>query len=178
MTKQLRFLMLTLFALICGGVYAQDKSVTSTLGATAEKCTSTGDGTVTWKYSRVPTTTTQPANGMYWATKPTTNDVLTASLSEANAIITSVTVQGYTNSGTGKTVEVKVGGEAFGEVITFTKSPATYTVNGSASGEVELFLKSTSTEKSHIIKTVTITYTVSDKTATQLTFAELGSMGG
>lgn len=159
-------------------VWAQEtKSVTCTLGADATACTSTGDCSVSWKYSSDPTTTNQAANGMYWAIGSSETVTLTAKLNVADATITSVKIKAYTNykKGPGKTIDVTVGGNKFGKTISLTKTSADYNLTGSATGDLVLSMKSTIDEKSHIIKTVTINYTESsssNKTATTLTFPQ------
>ena len=160
--------------MVRGGGYSQEtKSVTCTLGKDANSCTSTGDCTVTWKYSSNPTTTNQAKNGMYWAIKANQTVTLTAKLGASDATITSVVITAYTNDGTGKTIEATVGGKTFGKEITLTNSSTDYTLEGSASGDLALIMKSTSSKKSHIVKTVKINYTdasSSNKTATTLSF--------
>ena len=178
-----QLLNLKMIALLClmmvlGGanVWAQEtKSVTCTLGADATACTSTGDCSVSWKYSSDPTTTNMPNNGMYWALNKNGSVSLTAKLSATDATITSVVIKAYTNKGTGKTIDVTVGGNKFGNTITLTKNSTDYNLTGSATGDLVLSMKSTTDGKSHIIKTVTINYTESsssNKTATTLTFPQ------
>lgn len=172
----LKMIALMCLMMVLGGanVWAQEtKSVTCTLGADATACTSTGDCSVSWKYSSDPTTTDQVANGMYWAIGSSETVTLTAKLSATDATITSVVIKAYTNKGTGKTIDVTVGGNKFGNTITLTKNSTDYNLKGSATGDLVLSMKSTSDKKSHIIKTVTINYTESsssNKTATTLTF--------
>lgn len=174
----LKMIALMCLMMVLGGanVWAQEtKSVTCTLGADATACTSTGDCSVSWKYSSDPTTTNQAANGMYWAIGSSETVTLTAKLNVADATITSVKIKAYTNKGTGKTIDVTVGGNKFGKTITLTKTSADYNLTGSATGDLVLSMKSTSDTKSHIIKTVTINYTESsssNKTATTLTFPQ------
>lgn len=143
------------------------KSVTCTLGKDAKSCTSTGDCSVSWIYSTNPTTTNQTQNGMYWAIDKSETVTLKATLSDKNATITSVVITGYTNKGTGKTIDVTVGGKAFGETISLETTSNDYTLSGSAAGDLALILKSTTTTKSHIIKTVKINYTGSSSTTEQ-----------
>lgn len=168
MKQYLRFLFTLLLAIVCGGaMFGQTtKSVTCTLGKDAKSCTSTGDCSVSWTYSADPTTTNQTQNGMYWAVK-SGKVTLTATLSDKNATITSVVITGYTNKGTGKTIDVTVGGKAFGETISLETTSNDYTLSGSAAGDLALILKSTTTTKSHIIKTVKINYTGSSSTTEQ-----------
>lgn len=168
MKQHLRFLFTLLLAIVCGGaMFGQTtKSVTCTLGKDAKSCTSTGDCSVSWTYSADPTTTNQTQNGMYWAVK-SGKVTLTATLSDKNATITSVVITGYTNKGTGKTIDVTVGGKAFGETISLETTSNDYTLSGSAAGDLALILKSTTTTKSHIIKTVKINYTGSSSTTEQ-----------
>ena len=160
--------------MVRGGGYAQEtKSVTCTLGKDANSCTATGDCAVTWIYSSNPTTTNQASNGMYWAIDKSEEVTLTAKLGANDATITSVVITAYTNKGTGKTIDVTVGGKTFGKTITLVKSPKDYTLAGSASGDLALIMKSTTDGKSHIVKTVKINYTdasSSNKTATTLSF--------
>lgn len=168
MKQHLRFLFTLLLAIVYGGaMFGQTtKSVTCTLGKDAKSCTSTGDCSVSWTYSADPTTTNQTQNGMYWAVK-SGKVTLTATLSDKNATITSVVITGYTNKGTGKTIDVTVGGKAFGETISLETTSNDYTLSGSAAGDLALILKSTTTTKSHIIKTVKINYTGSSSTTEQ-----------
>lgn len=168
MKQHLRFLFTLLLAIVCGGaMFGQTtKSVTCTLGKDAKSCTSTGDCSVSWTYSADPTTTNQTQNGMYWAVK-SGKVTLTATLSDKNATITSVVITGYTNKGTGKTIDVTVGGKAFGETISLETTSNDYTLSGSVAGDLALILKSTTTTKSHIIKTVKINYTGSSSTTEQ-----------
>lgn len=176
----LKMIALMCLMMVLGGanVWAQEtKSVTCTLGADATACTSTGDCSVSWKYSSDPTTTNQAANGMYWAIGSSETVTLTAKLNVADATITSVKIKAYTNykKGPGKTIDVTVGGNKFGKTISLTKTSADYNLTGSATGDLVLSMKSTIDEKSHIIKTVTINYTESsssNKTATTLTFPQ------
>lgn len=174
----LKMIALMCLMMVLGGanVWAQEtKSVTCTLGADATACTSTGDCSVSWKYSSDPTTTNQAANGMYWAIGSSETVTLTAKLNVADATITSVKIKAYTNKGIGKTIDVTVGGNKFGETITLTKTSEDYNLTGSATGDLVLSMKSTSDKKSHIIKTVTINYTESsssNKTVTTLTFPQ------
>lgn len=167
-------LVLLLSTVWCVGGYSQEtKSVTCTLGKDANSCTSTGDCDVTWIYSSDPTTTNQASNGMYWAIDKSEEVTLTAKLVASDATITSVVITAYTNKGTGKTIDVTVGGKTFGKEITLTNSSTDYTLEGSASGDLALIMKSTSSKKSHIVKTVKINYTdasSSNKTVTTLSF--------
>lgn len=169
MKQHLRFLFTLLLAIVCGGaMFGQTtKSVTCTLGKDAKSCTSTGDCSVSWIYSTNPTTTNQTQNGMYWAIDKSETVTLKATLSDKNATITSVVITGYTNKGTGKTIDVTVGGKAFGETISLETTSNDYTLSGSAAGDLALILKSTTTTKSHIIKTVKINYTGSSSTTEQ-----------
>lgn len=110
---------------------------------------------------------------MYWAIKANQTVTLTAKLSASDATITSVVITAYTNKGTGKTIDVTVGGRTFGETITLVNKSNDYTLTGSASGDLALIMKSTTDKKSHIVKTVKINYTdasSSNKTATKLSF--------
>ena len=175
----LKMIALMCLMMVLGGganVWAQEtKSVTCTLGADATACTSTGACSVSWKYSSDPTTTNQADNGMYWAIRSSETVTLTAHLNVADATITSVIIKAYTNKGTGKTIDVTVGGNKFGKTITLTKTSTDYNLTGSATGDLVLSMKSTTDGKSHIIKTVTINYTESsssNKTATTLTFPQ------
>lgn len=167
----LKMIALMCLMMVLGGanVWAQEtKSVTCTLGADATACTSTGDCSVSWKYSSDPTTTDQVANGMYWAIGSSETVTLTAKLSATDATITSVVIKAYTNKGTGKTIDVTVGGNKFGNTITLTKNSTDYNLTGSATGDLVLSMKSTSDKKSHIIKTVTINYTESSSSTKTL----------
>lgn len=169
MKQHLRFLFTLLLAIVYGGaLFGQTtKSVTCTLGKNAKSCTSTGDCSVFWTYSTGPTTTDQTQNGMYWAIGNSKTVTLTATLSDKNATITSVVITGYTNKGTGKTIDVTVGGKTFGKTISLETTSKDYTLSGSAAGDLALILKSTTPTKSHIIKTVKINYTESSSATEQ-----------
>lgn len=171
MKQHLRFLFTLLLAIVYGGaLFGQTtKSVTCTLGKDENSCISTGDCSVSWTYSTSPTTTNQAQNGMYWAIDKSETVTLTATLSDKNATITSVVITGYTNKGTGKTIDVTVGGKTFDKTINLETTSKDYTLSGSAAGDLALILKSTTTTKSHIIKTVKINYTESSSTAEQET---------
>ena len=74
--------------------------------------------------------------------------------------IKSVVVNASTASGVSATVDVTVGGEAFGGAAqNLTTSPANYTFTGSASGEIVVTVtKPSKAAKAIYVKSVVVTY--------------------
>ena len=169
MTKHLRLIMLTLLAVICLGGYSQGKSVTCTLTDTEETIAPAGD--LTFDFSR--SIDGKSVNGYYWncANGEVT---VTVKLKDSNAEISKIVV----NAKCGKTtpvLDVKVGGQAFGNQVALTTTNADYTFEGKASGDIELlFSKKADVDKpkSYFLKTITVYYTstASSKTPTTTTF--------
>lgn len=168
MTKHLRLIMLSLLAMICMGGYSQGKSVTCTLTDTEETIAPAGD--LTFDFSR--SIDGKSVNGYYWncANGEVT---VTVKLKDSNAEISKIVV----NAKCGKTtpvLDVKVGGQTFGNQVALTTTNADYTFEGKASGDILLLFskKASKKPKSYFLKTITVYYTstASSKTPTTTTF--------
>ena len=103
------------------------------------------------------------------------NPATTAVLSSGgiNGTITSIKVNTSGASGINATLDVTVGGEAFGEQYELTKTKADVEFTGSASGEIKL-IYTNKVEKAIYIKSIEITYegTVVTKKDANLVFSE------
>lgn len=91
----------------------------------------------------------------------------TLSTDGINGTITSIVVNTSGNAGTTATLDVVVGGKAFGVQKNLTSTATDFTFEGSATGKIEL--KYTNSNKPIYIKSITVTYKeVSSKTLTSL----------
>ena len=167
MTKHLRLIMLSLLAMICMGGYSQVKSVTCTLTDEEETIEPAGDLTF------VPSRATDGKNGSGYFWNCAKGEVtVTVKLKDINAEISKIVV----NAKCGKTtpvLDVKVGGQTFGNQVALTTTNADYTFEGKASGDIELlFSKKADVDKpkSYYLKTITVYYTSSNQTSTTTTF--------
>lgn len=159
--------MLSLLAMICMGGYSQVKSVTCTLTDEEETIEPAGDLTF------VPSRATDGKNGSGYFWNCAKGEVtVTVKLKDINAEISKIVV----NAKCGKTtpvLDVKVGGQTFGNQVALTTTNADYTFEGKASGDIELlFSKKADVDKpkSYYLKTITVYYTSSNQTSTTTTF--------
>lgn len=178
MTKHLRLIMLSLFAMICMGGYSLPKSVVYTF---AKEPTLVSGKNIVSKWD-IPTSGITDSNGRgYGWYKP--SKAVTATLSADSKVrVTSIVINANTNDGT-TTVAIAVGNNAIA-AQTIQKSGTkgdtnknyTYTnTSKEESTDIKFTLKS---NKSVWIKTITINYEESDgRTPTTLSFPGLTGEG-
>ena len=154
------FLILALLAMVGNSAWAQS---TSTLTFSA-KCNGSGtaDDGVSWTVTSDGSESNFDSNkGIHYGTGSQQVQYIKLSTSQIVGTITSVVVNASTASGVSATVDVTVGGEAFGgNPQSLSASAANYTFNGSASGEIVVTVtKPSKATKAIYVKSVAVTYT-------------------
>lgn len=157
MNKKIRFSLLTLLVMLCGTVFAD----TYTYEFTKQQFTAAGTkalGDANW---------TVTTDGSYWGydgtkgqqfgsgSKPATYLVLATS--DITGTISEIKVTTSGASSIEGTLDVTVGGSAFGNQYTLTSTSTEVTFTGSASGEIKLNYAQTSS-KAIYIKKIEVTY--------------------
>lgn len=158
--------LLTLLTVMLGfaiGAWADD---TSTLTFTSA-CGGTGtadDGVVWTVTSDGDESTFDNTKGIHYGTGSKAVKYIKLSTSDITGTITSVKVNASTANGVSATVDVTIGGEAFGgDAQSLTNSAADYTFNGSAAGEIVVTVtKPESAVKALYVKSVAVTYVKSE----------------
>ena len=159
MIKTLRLSLLSLFAVLCGTMFADESKLTFTAACNGS---GTADDGVAWTVTSDGTESNfDNTKGIHYGTGSgqVTNIVLTTNGIEGT--ITKVIVNASTASGVTATVGVTVGGNAFGgDAQALTSSATDYTFEGSASGEIVVTVaKPAKATKAIYVKSVTVTYT-------------------
>ena len=157
MNNKIRFSLLTLLVMLCGTVFAD----TYTYEFTAQQFTAAGTkalGDANWSVT---------SNGGYWGydgtkgqqfgsgNKPASSIVLATS--DITGTISEIKVTTSGAASIAGTLDVTVGGDAFGNQYTLTSTSTEATFTGSASGEIKLNYAQTSS-KAIYIKKIEVTY--------------------
>ena len=159
MIKTLRLSLLSLFAVLCGTMFAD----TYTHEFVKDEITASGTVTlsdVDWDISACDYFGWDNQNGKGFQFGSSTKPCTTLKVS-TNGIEGTITEIKVTTSGAkdiAGTLDITVGGAAFGEQYTLTKTSTEVTFTGSASGEIALNYAQTST-KAIYIKSIAVTYT-------------------
>ncbi|MCR5270815.1 MAG: hypothetical protein K6D91_07340 [Prevotella sp.] len=159
MIKTLRLSLLSLFAVLCGTMFAD----TYTHEFVKDEITASGTVTLSdvgWDISACNYFGWDSQNGKGFQFGSGSNPCATLKVS-TNGIEGTITEVKVTTSGAkdiAGTLDVTVGGAAFGEQYTLTKTSTEVTFTGSASGEIALNYAQTSS-KAIYIKSIAVTYT-------------------
>ena len=142
--------------------YTSGSSSTSTLTFTAA-CggSGTADDGVSWTVTSDGSESSfDSTKGIHYGTGSAAVQYIKLSTSEILGTITKVVVNASTASGVSATVDVTVGGAAFGGAAqSLTASAANYTFIGSASGEIVVTVtKPSSATKALYVKSIAVTY--------------------
>ena len=153
-------LILALLAMVGNSAWAQS---TSTLTFSA-KCAGSGiaDDGVSWTVTSDGSESNfDNSKGIHYGTSSLEVQYIKLSTSQIVGTITSVVVNASTASGVSATVDVTVGGVAFGDnPQSLSTSAKNYTFNGSASGEIVVTVtKPSKAAKALYVKSVAVTYT-------------------
>ncbi len=165
MTKTLRLSLLSLFAVLCGTMFAD----TYTHEFVKNEITASGTVTlsdVDWDISACDYFGWDGQNGKGFQFGSGTKPCATLKVS-TNGIEGTITEIKVTTSGASSivgTLDVTVGGAAFGEQYTLTNASTEVTFTGSASGEIALNYAQTSS-KAIYIKSIAVTYTTQSQPA-------------
>lgn len=176
MIKTLRLSLLSLFAVLCGTVFANDSNLTFTAACNGS---GTADDGVAWTVTSDGTESNfDSTKGIHYGTSSgqVTNIVLTTNGIEGT--ITKVIVNASTASGVTATVGVTVGGNAFGgDAQALTSSATDYTFEGSASGEIVVTVtKPAKAAKALYVKSITVTYSSGNTPQPAANYYVVGSM--
>jgi hypothetical protein len=123
--------------------------------------TGTADDNVVWTVtSDGEESNFDNARGIHYGTNSKAVGNITLTTNDISGTITSIVVNASTASGVTATVDVTVGGAAFGgEAQALSTTATDYTFNGSASGEIVVTVKKpASATKALYIKSITVTY--------------------
>lgn len=155
--------MLLLFALIVGSssVWADKSTLTFTAACGGS---GTADDGVTWTVTSDATESTfDNTKGIHYGTSSVQVKYIKLTTSDITGTISSVKVNASTASGVTATVDVTVGGDAFGgDPQSLTSSAADYTFSGSKSGEIIVTVtKPSKATKALYVKSIVVTYTPS-----------------
>lgn len=165
MIKTLRLSLLSLFAVLCGTMFAD----TYTHEFVKNEITASGTVTlsdVDWDISACNYFGWDSQNGKGFQFGSGSNPCATLKVS-TNGIEGTITEIKVTTSGANSivgTLDVTVGGAAFGEQYTLTNASTEVTFTGSASGEIALNYAQTSS-KAIYIKSIAVTYTTQSQPA-------------
>lgn len=165
MIKTLRLSLLSLFAVLCGTMFAD----TYTHEFVKNEITASGTVTlsdVDWDISACNYFGWDSQNGKGFQFGSSSKPCATLKVS-TNGIEGTITEIKVTTSGANSivgTLDVTVGGAAFGEQYTLTNASTEVTFTGSASGEIALNYAQTST-KAIYIKSIAVTYTTQSQPA-------------
>ena len=159
MNKTIRFSLLTLLVMLCGTVFA-DKQSSLVFSAACGGSGTASDGAV-WTVTSDGTESNFDNNkGIHYGTGSAVVEYIKLSTSDIAGTITKVVVNASTASGVSATVDVTVGGNAFGGNAKSLSTTATdYTFEGSASGEINVNVKKpSSAAKALYVKSIVVTY--------------------
>lgn len=149
----------SLFAavLFVGSMMAETSTLTFT-----KQCGGSGiaDDEVAWTVtSDAAESNFDNTKGIHYGTSSAAVSYLKLSTDEISGTITSIKVNASGASKTTATLNVKVGGDAFGTEKSLTSSAADYTFSGSAEGAIEVALTQASAKKALYVKSIEVTYT-------------------
>ena len=169
-------LLLAVMLLGAGSAWAETSTLTFT---SACKGSGTADDGVVWTVTSdgEESTYSEPL-GIHYGTSSATVQYIKLSTSDISGTITKVVVNASTASGVSATVDVTVGGEAFGgNPKTLSNEGTDYTFSGSASGEIIVNVKKPQKAKKALyVKSITVTYGsggTSAKTETTVTITDI-----
>lgn len=160
MKKNLRYFMTLLLMMVASVGWAED--VTSTLTFTAA-CNGSGkaDDGVAWTVtSDADESNFDSTRGIHYGTSKADVSYLNLTTSGITGTISKIVVNASGASKTTATVNVTVGGNAFGgDAQPIASSAADYTFTGSASGEIVVNVSQDKTNKALYVKSIAVTYT-------------------
>ncbi len=160
MKKTLRFSLLSIMMLVCGMVNAATYSYTFTAKTFSEAGTLTLNG-VDWTlatdagYFGYDSNSSDKGQQFGSGAKPATTAILTTSGIQGKISSIKVTTSGASNIA--GTLDVSVGGAAFGTQYTLTKTSTEVEFTGNASGEIKLAWAQTSSKAIYVKKIEVIT---------------------
>lgn len=180
--------MLAVLAAFAVGTAWADSTSTLTFTAACGGSGTADDG-VKWTVASDGTESTYDnTKGIHYGTTNAEVTYITLSTSDISGTITKVVVNASVASGVTATVDVAVGGSAFGgDAQSLTTSASNYTFNGSASGEIVVTVtKPSKATKAIYVKSIAVTYTTSggggsevisyDKSSVEVTYGEEASV--
>ena len=154
-------LLVTLLALFFGtSAHAEVKTSTLTFTKACGGSGTANDGVVWTVTSDASESQFDNSRGIHYGTNSVQVSHITLTTSDITGTITSIIVNASTASGVTASVDVTVGGSAFGgNAQSLTASAADYTFTGSASGEIIVTVKKPSkATKALYVKSITVTY--------------------
>lgn len=155
-------LLVTMLALFLGtSVHAEVKTSTLTFTKACGGSGTANDGVVWTVTSDAAESTYDSSKGIHYGTSSAQVSHITLTTSGIQGTITSIVVNASTASGVTASVDVTVGGSAFGgDAQPITASAADYTFTGSASGEIIVKVqKPSKATKALYVKSIVVTYT-------------------
>ena len=158
MYKTLRFTLVSLLMMLCGTAFADESKLTFTAACNG---TGTADDGVVWTVtSDGDESNFDNTKGIHYGTGSKAVGNITLTTSGISGTITSVVVNASVANGVTATVDVTVGGNAFGGDAQALSTTATdYTFEGSASGDIVVKVKKpSSANKALYVKSIVVTY--------------------
>ena len=163
MVKKLRFILVALLLMVCGGLMAATYTHEFAQGELSVGDTSVELDGITWYLDPAPAyigwDSNDTAKGIQIGSGNKPSKTLKISTTGIIGTITKIVVNTSGASSIAGTLDVTVGGAAFGEQYTLTKTATDVTFEGVATGEIALNYAQTSS-KAIYIKNITIEYTV------------------
>ena len=163
MVKKLRFILVALLLMVCGGLMAATYTHEFAKGELSVGDTSVELDGITWYLDPAPEyigwDNNDTAKGIQIGSSNKPSKTLKISTTGIIGTITKIVVNTSGASSIAGTLDVTVGGAAFGEQYTLTKTATDVTFEGVATGEIALNYAQTSS-KAIYIKNITIEYTV------------------
>ena len=163
MVKKLRFILVALLLMVCGGLMAATYTHEFAQGELSVGDTSVELDGITWYLDPAPVFIgwdgNDTAKGIQIGSSNKPSKTLKISTTGIIGTITKIVVNTSGASNIAGTLDVTVGGAAFGEQYTLTKTATDVTFEGVATGEIVLNYAQTSS-KAIYIKNITIEYTV------------------
>ena len=163
MVKKLRFILVALLLMVCGGLMAANYTHEFAKGELSVGDTSVELDGITWYLDPAPEyigwDNNDTAKGIQIGSSNKPSKTLKISTTGIIGTITKIVVNTSGASSIAGTLDVTVGGAAFGEQYTLTKTATDVTFEGVATGEIALNYAQTSS-KAIYIKNITIEYTV------------------
>lgn len=154
-------LLVTMLALFFGtSVHAEVKTSTLTFTKACGGSGTANDGVVWTVTSDAAESSFDNSKGIHYGTNSVQVSHITLTTSDITGTITSIIVNASTASGVTASVDVTVGGSAFGgNAQSLTASAADYTFTGSASGEIIVKVqKPSKATKALYVKSIVVTY--------------------
>lgn len=176
MKKNLRYSFLLLTSLFCLGGYAAESSLVFTKACGGS---GTASDNAVWTVSSDGTESAFDSNkGIHYGTGSAQVGYIQLSTSDIKGTITKVVVNASTANGVTASVNVTVGGAAFGGDAQSISSTATdYSFTGSAAGAIVVNVsKPSKATKALYVKSVVITYTPDADALVPPTFSVMGGM--